>query len=185
MCDYTERGRDMAVLFADGAGAVVLQGVETGSSGLISYHLHTDGTVEGLVGELCGSSTYPVVVKKKIDEDRARPRMNGRAVFVHAVRRFKEVVGECLQANRLNVADIDLFIFHQANLRIIEAAAELLNIPPEKTYNNLDRYGNTSAASVPICLHEALMEGRIQAGDLILLAAFGAGFSWGAALLRW
>lgn len=101
------------------------------------------------------------------------------------MRRFKEVVNECLLANRLDVSDIDLFIFHQANLRIIEAAAELLKIPPEKTYNNVDRYGNTSAASVPICLHEALMEGRIQVGDLILLAAFGAGFSWGAALLRW
>lgn len=186
MFDYTDRGRDMAVLFADGAGAIVLQVVEEGSSGLISHHLHTDGTIlEGLAGEIYGSSTYPVVSKKKLDEDRARPRMNGRQVFVHAVRRFREVIGECLEANQLTVSDVDLFIFHQANIRIIEAVADALNIPLEKTFNNVDRYGNTAAASVPICLHEALVAGRIKEGDLILLAAFGTGFSWGASLLRW
>lgn len=115
----------------------------------------TDGTIlEGLAGEIYGSSAYPVVSKKKIDEDRARPRMNGRQVFVHAVRRFREVISECLEANRLRASDVD-------------------------------RYGNTAAASVPICLHEALMAGQIREGDLILLAAFGTGFSWGASLLRW
>ncbi len=186
MFDYTDRGRDMSVLFADGAGAVVVEAVEGGESGLISHHLHTDGTIlDGLSGELCGSSTYPVVSKRKIDEDRARPRMNGRAVFVQAVRRCREVIEECLAANRLTVADIDLFILHQANMRIIEAVAEGLKIPLEKTFNNVDRYGNTAAASVPMCLHEALMAGRIRQGDLVLLAAFGTGFSWGASLLRW
>ncbi|MBI4241443.1 MAG: beta-ketoacyl-ACP synthase 3 [Candidatus Rokubacteria bacterium] len=186
MFDYTDRGRDMAVLFADGAGAVVVEAVEGGPSGLISHHLHSDGTIlDGLAGEIYGSSTYPVVSKKKIDEDRARPRMNGRQVFVHAVRRFKEVIGECLEANRLSVSDVDLFIFHQANIRIIEAVADALKIPLERSFNNVDRYGNTAAASVPICLHEALMAGRIRTGDLILLAAFGTGFSWGASLLRW
>lgn len=184
--DYTDRGRDMAVLFADGAGAVVLQAVEGGESGLISHHLHSDGTIlDGLAGEIYGSSTYPAISKKKIDEDRGRPRMNGRQVFVHAVRRFREVVGECLEANRMDVADIDLFIFHQANIRIIEAVAEALKIPVQKTYNNVDRYGNTAAASVPICLHEALMGGRIKEGDLVLMVAFGTGFAWGASLLRW
>ncbi|MBI4561768.1 MAG: 3-oxoacyl-ACP synthase [Candidatus Rokubacteria bacterium] len=109
MFDYTDRGRDMAVLFADGAGAVVLEAVEGGASGLISHHLHTDGTIlEGLAGEVYGSSTYPIVSKKKIEEDRARPRMNGRQVFVHAVRRFREVIAECLEANRLEVSEVDL-----------------------------------------------------------------------------
>ena len=184
--DYTDRGRDMAVLFADGAGAVVLQAVEGGESGLISHHLHTDGTsLDALSGELWGTSTYPPISKKKIEEGRARPQMNGRAVFVHAVRRFREVVGVCLDTNRLSVADVDLYIFHQANIRIIEAVAEALKIPPEKTFNNVERYGNTAAASVPMALHEALAAGRIKDGDLILVAAFGTGFSWGASLLRW
>ncbi|MFQ5521768.1 MAG: 3-oxoacyl-ACP synthase III family protein, partial [Candidatus Methylomirabilia bacterium] len=184
--DYTDRGRDMSVLFADGAGVVVLEAVEDGPSGLISHHLHSDGTViDELAGELLGSSTFPPVSKRKIDEDRARPRMNGRKVFVHAVRHFREVVEKCLETNRLTVSDVDLFIFHQANIRIIEAVGDALGIPLEKTYNNVDRYGNTAAASVPICLHEALMAGRIREGDLILLAAFGTGFSWGASLLRW
>lgn len=184
--DYTDRGRDMAVLFADGAGAAVLEAVEGGVRGLISHHLHTDGTfLEGLSGELWGSSTYPAVSKKKIEDDRARPRMNGRAVFVQAVRRFREVVAECLQANGLAVADVDCFIFHQANIRIIEAVADGLGIPAAKTFNNVERYGNTGGASVPLALHEAVVAGRIREGDLVLLAAFGTGFSWGASLLRW
>ncbi|MFQ5828861.1 MAG: 3-oxoacyl-ACP synthase III family protein [Candidatus Methylomirabilia bacterium] len=186
MLDFTDRGRDMAVLFADGAGAAVVEAVEGGASGLVSHHLHTDGTVlDDLAGELYGSTTYPVVSKKKIDEGRVRPRMNGRKVFVQAVRHFREVIGECLKVNGLAVSDIDLFIFHQANIRIIESVAEALKIPLERSFNNVDRYGNTAAASVPICLHEALMAGRIREGDLILLAAFGTGFSWGASLLRW
>jgi 3-oxoacyl-[acyl-carrier-protein] synthase-3 len=134
MFDYTDRGRDMAVLFADGAGAVVLEAVEGGASGLISHHLHTDGTIlEALAGEVYGSSTYPIVSKKKIEEDRARPRMNGRQVFVHAVRRFREVIAECLEVNRLTVSEVDLFIFHQANIRIIEAVADALKIPLERS----------------------------------------------------
>jgi 3-oxoacyl-[acyl-carrier-protein] synthase-3 len=184
--DYTDRGRDMAVLFADGAGAVVLQAVDSGESGLISHHLHTDGTIlDGLSGEVWGTSTYPAISKKKIEEGRGRPRMNGRSVFVQAVRRFREVVGKCLDTNRLTVADVDLYIFHQANIRIIEAVTDALKIPPEKTFNNVERYGNTAAASVPMALHEAVLAGRIKDGDLVLLAAFGTGFSWGASLLRW
>jgi len=183
--DYTDRGRDMAVLFADGAGAAVVR-AEPGPRGVLSSHLHTDGTVlDALKGELWGTSTYPPVSKKKIDDDRARPRMNGRAVFVQAVRRFKEVVGECLAANGLGIGDVDRFIFHQANLRIIEAVAEGLGIPAERCYNNVDRYGNTAAASVPIALHEAVTAGLIKENDQVLLAAFGTGFSWGATLIRW
>ncbi|MBI2527554.1 MAG: ketoacyl-ACP synthase III [Candidatus Rokubacteria bacterium] len=190
MFDYTDIGRDMAVLFADGAGAAVLQAEEAPATGtrrgLLSHHLHSDGShLDALAGELWGSSTFPPVSKKKIEDGRSLPRMNGRTVFVQAVRRFREVVRECLEANALQASDVDLFIFHQANMRIIEAVAETFKIPRERAYNNLERYGNTAAASVPICLHEALTQGRIKDGDLILLAAFGTGFSWGATLIRW
>jgi 3-oxoacyl-[acyl-carrier-protein] synthase-3 len=147
---------------------------------------HSDGSaIDALYGEICGSSTFPLVSKKKIDDDRTRPRMNGRAVFVHAVKRVREIVQECLDANGLKANDIDLFIFHQANLRIVEAMAESFTIQPSRTYNNIQRYGNTAGASVPICLHEAVMAGRVKEGDLVMLVAFGTGFSWGATLLRW
>jgi 3-oxoacyl-[acyl-carrier-protein] synthase-3 len=187
--DYTDAGRDMAVLFADGAGAAVLEGHETPGAeprGLISHHLHSDGTaIDALTGEIWGSSTFPPVSKKKIDDDRTRPRMNGRAVFVHAVRRVREVVQECLDANGLLADDIDLFIFHQANLRIVEMMAESFKISEPRMLNNIQRYGNTAGASVPICLHEAVMGGRMKEGDLVMLVAFGTGFSWGATLFRW
>ena len=187
MMEYSDRGRDMAVLFADGAGAVVLQAVDPSSrSGLISHHLHTDATIVGkLFAEIYGNSTYPLVSKQKIDDGRARPRMNGRTVFTQAVRRFKEVMQEALGANGLKPTDVDLYLFHQANLRIIEAIGESAKIPPAKIFNNIQKYGNTSAASVPIVMHEAFTEGRIREGDVILTAAFGAGFAWGATLLRW
>jgi 3-oxoacyl-[acyl-carrier-protein] synthase III len=186
--DYTDAGRDMAVLFADGAGAVILEGHEEGmpARGLLSHHLHSDGSaIDALYGEIWGSSTFPLVSKKKIDDDRARPRMNGRSVFVHAVKRVREIVQECLDANGLKPDDIDFFVFHQANIRIIEVMAESFAIPESKMLNNIQRYGNTAGASVPICLHEAVMAGRVQENDLVMLVAFGTGFSWGATLLRW
>src|SRR5262249_1201524 len=185
--EYSDRGRDMAILFADGAGAVVLQAVDQNArSGLISHHLHTDATiVDKLRGEIYGNSTFPLVSKLKIDEGRARPRINGRSVCTEAVRRFKEVMKEALEANGLTPDDIDLYLFHQANLRIIEAIGEFAKIPPGKVFNNVHKYGNTSAASVPIVMHEAYTEGRVREGDLVLTAAFGAGFAWGATLLRW
>ena len=187
--DYTDVGRDMAVLFADGAGAAVFQAEEPTPGkprGVISYHLHSDGTVlDGLSGELWGSSTFPPVSKKKIDDGRTRPRMNGRAVFVQAVRRVREVVQECLDANGLAAADVDLYLFHQANLRIIEAVTQHFQIPESRAFNNIERYGNTAAASVPMSLHEAVTDGRIKDGDRVMLVGFGTGFSWGAALLRW
>lgn len=185
--DFSTRGRDMAVLFADGAGAVVLQSVPQESrSGIIAHHLHTNGSIlQKLYGEIYGSSTFPPISKKKIDDGRARPRMEGRTVFVQAVNSVKEVIVECLEKNSITIDDVDLFIFHQANLRIIDAIAGSLKIPPEKSFNNLWKYGNTSAASVPMCLHEALLAGRVKEGDLLVLVAFGTGFSWGASLLRW
>jgi 3-oxoacyl-[acyl-carrier-protein] synthase-3 len=185
--EYSDRGRDMSVLFADGAGAAILVPAKPDeASGIISHHLHTDGTLrEKLYSESFGSTTFPPAAKKKIEADRLRPRMDGRAVFVQAVRRFREVIQECLQANGLQLDDIDHFLFHQANMRILDSIAQGLRIPPEKVYVNIDKYGNTSAASVPILLHETLEQGRIKRGDLCMLVAFGTGFNWGASLLRW
>jgi 3-oxoacyl-[acyl-carrier-protein] synthase-3 len=187
MFEYSNRGRDMSVLFSDGAGAAILVPAEADEpSGIISHHLHTDGTLlSKLYAEICGTTTFPPTVKKKIDADRVRPRMEGRAVFIQAVRRFREVMQECLQANKLQLDDIDHFFFHQANRRIIESVAQGLGIPPEKTYSNIEKYGNTSAASVPILLHEVLQEGHVKRGDLCMFVAFGTGFNWGATLLRW
>jgi 3-oxoacyl-[acyl-carrier-protein] synthase-3 len=187
MLEYSDRGRDMAVLFADGAGAVVLQSVDTSSrSGFISHHLHQDGTIlDKLFAEIYGASTYPIVSKKKIDDGRSKPFMNGRVVFSQAVRRFKEVLREALEANNLTPEDIDIYLFHQANQRILDSIAEHAKIPEHKLFNNVHKYGNTSAASVPICIHEAYAAGRIHEGDLVLTAAFGAGFAWGASLFRW
>ena len=183
---YSNRGRDMAVLFADGAGAAIVVPAKEGeSSEIISHHLHTDGTLlSKLYGELFGTSTFPPVVKKKIDDDRHRPRMQGRTVFAQAVRRFREVVQECLDANQITIDDVDHFLFHQANTRILESIIQSLEIPSEKVPVNIHKYGNTSAASVPILLHESWQEGRIQRGDLCMLVAFGTGFNWGATLLR-
>ena len=184
---YSNRGRDMSVLFADGAGAaIVVPAADDEPSGFMSHHLHTDGTLlSKLYGELFGTTTFPPFAKQKIDDDRIRPRMQGRAVFAQAIRRFREVIQECLEANKVGIDEVDHFLFHQANVRILASIADSLNISSSKLPVNIHKYGNTSAASVPILLHETLQEGRIQRGDLCLLAAFGTGFNWGASLLRW
>ncbi len=183
---YSNRGRDMSILFADGAGAAILvPAAEDDASGLISHHLHTDATLlSKLYAELFGTSTYPPVVKKKIDDDRHRPHMNGRVVYAQAVRRFREVLEECLEANKLILDDVDHFLFHQANMRTIDSVTQVLDIPMEKVPVNIQKYGNTSAASIPILFHESVTEGRIQRGDLCMFLAFGTGFNWGASLLR-
>jgi len=177
----------MSVLFADGAGAVIMVPAKDDEpSGFLSHHLHTDGTLlSKLYGEMFGTTTFPPIMKKKIDDGRTRPRMEGRTVFMQAARRFRQVIQECLEANHLQVGDIDHFLFHQANARIISVIAEGLGIPADKAYVNVHKYGNTSAASIPILLHETLQAGRIKRGDLCMLVAFGTGFSWGASLLRW
>lgn len=185
--DYTTRGRSMAVLFADGAGAAVVEPTSEDAAGeILSHHLYTDGTkLDALSAEVYGTSTFPIVSKKKIDEGRTLPRMDGRKVFVQAVTRLSEVTEICLEENDIGVGDVDLFIYHQANARIIDAVAEKMDVPDEKTFNNVQKYGNTAAASVPMCFHEAVQAGRVDRGDLVFMAAFGTGFSWGASLLRW
>ena len=183
--DLTTRGRDVAVIFGDGAGAAILEATEE-DRGILSSHLHCDGRyAKELWVEHPGSSSHPTVNLKMIEEGRHFPKMNGREVFKHAVTKFIEVITEACRANRMKPQEIDLLIVHQANIRIADAVREYLKLPPEKMYNNIHKYGNTTAASIPIALAEAKQQGLVKPGDLVCLAAFGSGFTWGATLIRW
>ena len=179
--DWTDR--NTCVLFGDGAGAAVLQ-ADNGERGIISTHLHSDGTLWDLLYVPGGGSRTPP------GEDMLRNRlqyirMRGNETFKVAVNTLSEVIREALKCNGLTADDIKLYIPHQANLRIIQAISKKLNVPIERFMINLDAYGNTSAASVPIAFHEAVRKGRVQEGDYVLLEAFGAGLTWGAALIKW
>jgi 3-oxoacyl-[acyl-carrier-protein] synthase-3 len=183
--EYTERGRHIAVLFGDGAGAVILEASENGQ-GVLSTHLHADGRyAKELWTENPGSRRIPRMYPGMLEDGTCYPQMNGREVFKHAVTKFPEVIKEALQANQLTLDDVKLIIPHQANLRISEAVVQRLNLPPEKMFNNIQRYGNTTAASIPIALDEALEQGKIHEGDLVILASFGSGFTWASAAIRW
>ena len=184
--DISTRGRNTAVIFGDGAGAAILRPSE--SPGILSTHLHADGryaedlyirdpgssrpNAERQPDQINDTSTYKVV-------------MNGNQVFKHAIVKFAEVIGEALQANDLGKDDIALLVPHQANLRISQYIQEKLGLSNEQVYNNIMRYGNTTAASIPIAMSEAWASGRIKENDLICLAAFGSGFTWASALIRW
>lgn len=183
--DMTTRGRDTAVLFGDGAGAVVLSQT-TEERGILSTHLHSEGKhAEELVTK--GPSILKWVPEyiKNTDDIDYFPYMNGRKVFIHAVTRFPEVIMEGLAANNLSSKDIDMFIPHQANLRISEHVAGTLKLSHDKMFNNIQKYGNTTAATLPIALSEALEQGKVKEGDILVLAAFGAGFTWGSAIIKW
>ncbi|MCA9726310.1 MAG: ketoacyl-ACP synthase III [Candidatus Eisenbacteria bacterium] len=182
--DYTTRGRDLAVIFGDGAAAVVLGPSE--EPGVISVHLHSQGKYFDMLWlEKPGSQSAPTITAHDLEEGRHFPHMEGQTVFKHATRRFAEAIHEVLSHNGTKVEDIDLFFFHQANLRIIDAISKMIGIPPEKSFNNLQRYGNTTAASIPLCMSEAVEQGRLQRGQLVCPVAFGSGFTWGSALIRW
>lgn len=186
--DLTTRGREVAVIFGDGAGALVLGPEADTRRGILSTHLHAQGKfAEKLWLECPAARSRPRLTEDMISGDEARifPKMQGRYVFRHAVTRFPEVIREALDANGLAVADLSLLIPHQANLRISQMVALGLELPEEKMFNNIDRYGNTTAGSIPIALYEALQAGRIHDGDLVCLAAFGSGFTWASALIRW
>jgi 3-oxoacyl-[acyl-carrier-protein] synthase-3 len=186
--DRTTAGREVAVIFGDGAGAAVLGSEPDPTKGILSTHLHSEGRfAEKLMVEAPASRSWPRVTEAMLDDPGSRlwPRMEGRYVFKHAVTRFPEVVQEALAANGYTTADLDVFIPHQANLRISEFVAGALGLPPEKVFNNIQRYGNTTAASIPIALHEACDAGLVRPGALVCLGAFGAGFTWAAALMRW
>ena len=183
--DLTTRGRDVAVIFGDGAGAAILEATEE-DRGILSSHLHCDGRyAKELWVEHPGSSSPPNVSLKRVEEGRHFPKMNGREVFKHAVTKFIEVIQEACRANRIGLEALDLLIIHQANIRIAEAVRESLKLPPEKMHNNIHKYGNTTAASIPIALTEAKQLGKLKPGNLVCLAAFGSGFTWGATLIRW
>ena len=183
--NLSTEGRDMAVLFGDGAGAAVVGPCEPGR-GILSSHLHSQGKyAKELMAEAPSSIEHPRVSHEMLDAGRQWPRMNGRYVFTHAVRRFPEAIEEAVAANGLSVGDLSLVIPHQANLRITQAVGTALKLPEDKVYSNIERYGNTTAASIPIALDECVEQGRIREGDLVCLAAFGSGFTWGATLIRW
>jgi 3-oxoacyl-[acyl-carrier-protein] synthase III len=184
--DATTRGRNTAVIFADGAGAVILQ--PSDKPGILSTHLHSDGRfAEELYVKDPGSSRPREERQPEqiLDTTNFKVVMNGSQVFKHAVVRFMEVINEALAANGMNKADISLLVPHQANLRISQFIQDKLGLPNDKVFNNIMRYGNTTAASIPIAMSEAWAEGRIKENDLICLAAFGSGFTWASALIRW
>ncbi len=186
--DFTTRGRSVSVIFGDGAGAVVLSRNELGKGGILSTHLHSEGKYKNELS-LKGPSTehwVPQIIAENPQEDIPYyPYMNGQFVFKHAIVRFSEVIEEGLKANNLEVQDIDMLIPHQANLRISQFIQHKLRLPDDKVYNNIQKYGNTTAASIPMALAEAWESGKIKEGDLVVLAAFGSGFTWGSAIIRW
>ncbi len=175
--------RNTCVLFGDGAGAVVLEARE-GERGILSSHLHTDGSFWELLYQPGFGSRHPAS-EAGIKERLPYLHMQGNEVFKVAVRSLSEVAIEAIEANGMTVEDIDLFIPHQANRRILEATAKRVGLKDEQVYINVDRYGNTSGASIPIALDEANRAGRIKEGDIVLFDAFGGGFTWASALVRW
>lgn len=184
--DATTRGRDMAVLFGDGAGAAVLTATDESDRGVLSTHIHSDGRhAETLWTDAASSKRHPRMSVADIEAGLHFPSMEGKEVFKHAVSRMPEVVQEALDANGLTTDDIDLLVPHQANLRISQMVQRRLGLPDDKVVNNIDRYGNTTAATIPIALAEAVRDGRLERGQLLCLVAFGSGFTWGSALVRW
>ncbi len=184
--DATTRGRNTAVIFADGAGAAVLQ--RSDKPGILSTHLHSDGNfAEELYVRDPGSSRSREERQPEqiLDTTHYKVVMNGSLVFKHAVVRFLEVIQEALAANKMSKEDITLLIPHQANLRISQFIQHKLEFSDDRVYNNIMRYGNTTAASIPIALSEAWGEGKIKENDVLCLAAFGSGFTWASALIRW
>jgi 3-oxoacyl-[acyl-carrier-protein] synthase-3 len=187
--DISDAGRDVAVIFGDGAGAVLLEASEgdQNGSGLLEIRLHAEGKfAKKLWIEAPGSGFTPTRMSHELIEQRRHfPRMEGRFVFKHAVKRMPEVLLEALSAASLKLDDVNLFLFHQANLRINEFVIEQLGIPPERCINNIQRYGNCSSASIPMLLDEAARARRIEPGQIVAMTSFGSGFSWASALLRW
>ncbi len=179
-------GRDLSVLFGDGAGVAILGPTSDDGRGVLSTHLFADGRhAEQLWCESDASAHFPRVSHEDLDAGRQYPRMNGREVFKHAVTRMPESVQAALSANNLTLADVNLLIAHQANLRINEMVQRQLKLRDDQVYNNIDRFGNTTAATLPIAIDECVSSGRLQRGDLLMLTAFGSGFTWASSAIRW
>jgi len=184
--EFADRGREVTVLFGDGAGAAILGPSDDDSRGLLSTHLHADGKgFKELWVEFPASRRMPREIHQALDEGRQWPRMNGTKVFRNAVVRLPEVINEALEANGYTVADIDHLVPHQANMRINQFVAHKMGIPNEKIWHNIQRFGNTTAATIPICLDEMIEEDKFKEGDVVVIAAFGAGYTWGSVLIRW
>jgi 3-oxoacyl-[acyl-carrier-protein] synthase-3 len=186
--DRSTRGRGVSVIFGDGAGAAVLSRTEEKGKGILSSHLHSEGKhAKELV--LMGPSTnrwVPEILEANDPSDESYyPHMNGQFVFKHAVVRFSEAIIEGLQANNLSSEDIDLLVPHQANLRISQFVQKKFKLSDDQVYNNIMNYGNTTAASIIIALSEAWEKGKVKDNDLVVLAAFGSGFTWGSVIIRW
>ncbi|MFT0716646.1 3-oxoacyl-ACP synthase III family protein [Flagellimonas lutimaris] len=187
--DMTTRGRGVSVIFGDGAGAAVLTREEDTSKGILSTHLHSEGQHAeelSLIAPGMGKRWVNDIIADNDPEDTSYfPYMNGQFVFKNAVVRFSEVIMEGLQKNNLGPQDIDMLIPHQANLRISQFIQKKFGLKDDQVFNNIMKYGNTTAASIPIALTEAWEEGKIKEGDLVVLAAFGSGFTWGSVIIRW
>jgi 3-oxoacyl-[acyl-carrier-protein] synthase-3 len=201
--DFTTRGRNVSVIFGDGAGAVIVQPTQKEGQGILSTHLHSDGESAEILA-MYNPGTHANHWKEEkyasfddaeigqmffshamIDEGQIYPYMDGPAVFKKAIVKFPEVIMEALQKNGLSTSDLNLLIPHQANLRIAQFVLQKLALRDDQVYNNIQQYGNTTAASVPIALCEAWEKGLVKEGDLVCLAAFGSGFTWASALMRW
>ncbi|HSJ16266.1 MAG TPA: beta-ketoacyl-ACP synthase III [Longimicrobiales bacterium] len=184
--DWGPNGRDLGVLFGDGAGVAILGPTAEDGRGVLSTHLFADGNhAELLWCEADASANSPRISHADLDAGKQYPTMKGREVFKNAVTRMPESVRLALETNGLGIPDIDLLIAHQANLRINEMVAKQLGLREDQVYNNIERFGNTTAATIPIALDECVQSGRLERGDLLLLTAFGSGFTWGSAAIRW
>jgi 3-oxoacyl-[acyl-carrier-protein] synthase-3 len=183
--DFSDEGRDVTVLFGDGAACAILGPTESEDEGVIDVEIHADGSgAKELWLDAPASKHMPRITHEMIDERRVWPSMNGRQVFRWATSKMPEVSMSVLERNGVATSDLDLVVPHQANKRINEFVGQKLEVPPEKVVHNIMKYGNTTAASIPLALSEAIQEGRAKKGDLILTPAFGSGFTWGAALIR-
>jgi 3-oxoacyl-[acyl-carrier-protein] synthase-3 len=184
--DVSTAGRDVTVLFGDGAGAAVITRATDDKHMILSTHIHADGSeAEILWTEYPASARHPRVSAEAMAERRHYPSMNGKKVFKHAVTRMPAAIMEGMVTNNLKLEDIDMLIPHQANLRINQMVANMIGMPEAKTHNTIMKWGNTTAASIPMCMYDAIEHGKIKSGDLVCLVAFGAGLTWGSAFLRY
>ena len=187
--DISTRGRSISVIFGDGAGAAILGREADSSKGILSSHLHSEGKhALELAAEAPGMGkrwVTDIIAENNPDDMSYRPYMNGQFVFKNAIKRFSEVIHQGLEANNLQVSDIDMLVPHQANLRISQYIQKKFKLSDDQVYNNIQNYGNTTAASIPIALSEACEQGKIKSGDTVVLAAFGSGFTWGSVIIKW
>ncbi len=184
--DLTNEGRDTAVIFGDGAGAAIISATAE-DRGILSTHMHSEGKYlkELWLESPSSNAGHPRISSNDLNDGKQYLKMNGREVFRHAVTRFPEVIHECLEKNNLTTDDIDLLIPHQANLRITQMIQKRLGLKDEQVYSNIQKYGNTTAGTIPIALAEVVNKGKVSRGDIVMLASFGSGFTWASAAIKW